>query len=244
LCFQRCGEVTIQYRKAIVLLSGGLDSTTALYIARNEGFGINPLSFRYGQQHKRELESAKVIARDAGAANHVIITLDPRLFEGSALTGSEAVPENRSPAEMAGKIPSTYVPARNTVFLSMALAYAEVINSHDIFIGVNALDYSGYPDCRPEYIAAFQRLAELATRDAVEGNPARIHAPLLNMTKAEIIGRGLELGVDYSQTFSCYNPDSDGKACGRCDACVLRLNGFRENGMDDPASYSNRKFHG
>lgn len=190
----------------------------------------------------RELESAKVIARDAGVVNHVTISLDPRIFEGSALTGSEAVPENRSLAEMTGKIPSTYVPARNTVFLSTALAYAEVTGSRDIFIGVNAVDYSGYPDCRPEYIAAFQKLAELATRDAVEGNPVKIHAPLLNMTKAEIIGRGLELGVDYSQTFSCYDPDSFGRACGKCDACILRLKGFRENGMNDPASYSNTKF--
>ncbi len=213
-----------------------------MYIARNEGFKIHALSFRYGQQHTRELESAKVIARDAGAANHVTISLDPRLFEGSALTGSEAVPENRSLAEMAGEIPPTYVPARNTVFLSMALAYAEVIDSRDIYIGVNAIDYSGYPDCRPEYIMAFQKLAELATRDAVEGNPARIHAPLLNMTKAEIIGRGIELGVDYTRTLSCYNPDSDGKACGKCDACILRLKGFKENGMNDPASYSKGSF--
>ncbi|MCD4776007.1 MAG: 7-cyano-7-deazaguanine synthase QueC [Candidatus Aegiribacteria sp.] len=228
-------------RKAVVLLSGGLDSATTLYIALDEGFSIHALSFRYGQQHTLELESAKAIARDAGVANHITISLDHRLFKGSALTEPEAVPENRPLAEMAGEIPPTYVPARNTVFLSMALAYAEVICAYDIFIGVNALDYSGYPDCRPEFIAAFQKLAELASRDAVEGNPAKIHAPLLNMTKAEIIGKGLELGVDYSQTLSCYNPDNDGKACGKCDACILRLNGFKENGLDDPVSYSNRK---
>lgn len=195
------------------------------------------MSFRYGQQHTQELESAAVIARDAGIEDHVTISLDTRMFEGSALTGSEIVPENRSPGEMADRIPPTYVPARNTVFLAMALAYAEVIGARDIFIGVNALDYSGYPDCRPEFIAAFQRLAELATREAVEGTPVRIHAPLLNMTKAEIIRRGLELGVDYSLTHSCYNPDRNGRACGRCDACALRLRGFHENGIQDPAIY-------
>lgn len=208
-----------------------------MYIAREEGFSIHAISFRYGQQHSLELDSASVIARDAEIEDHVTIPLDTRLFEGSALTGSETVPENRSPDEMTGRIPPTYVPARNTVFLSMALAYAEVIGAHDIFIGVNALDYSGYPDCRPEFIAAFQRLAELATREAVEGTPTRIHAPLLYMTKAEIIGRGLNLGVDYSRTHSCYNPDIEGRACGRCDACILRLRGFQENGIQDPAIY-------
>jgi len=220
-----------------VLLSGGLDSATTLYIAREEGFRIHAMSFRYGQQHTLELESAAVIAQDAEIEDHVTISLDTRLFEGSALTGKKIVPENRSPDEMTGRIPPTYVPARNTVFLAMALAYAEVIGARDIFIGVNALDYSGYPDCRPEFVAAFKRLAELATKEAVEGNPARIHAPLLNMTKAEIIERGLELGVDYSRTHSCYSPDTEGRACGRCDACVLRLRGFRENGIQDPAIY-------
>ena len=227
---------------AVVLLSGGLDSTTTLYMARDEGFRIHALSFRYGQKHFSELESAVFVAEDAGIKNHVTVQLDPGLFKGSALTGSEQVPENRTIKEMAGKIPATYVPARNTVFLAMALAYAEVIGSHDIFIGVNALDYSGYPDCRPEYIDAFQKLANLATRDAVEGKPARIHAPLLHMTKAEIIREGLKLGVDYSKTHSCYNPDGSGRACGRCDACRLRLKGFRENGMEDPASYSFRGY--
>ncbi len=223
-------------RKAIVLLSGGLDSATTLYIAGEEGFSIHALSFRYGQQHAQELESASMIARAAGVADHAIISLDARLFEGSALTGSAAVPEYRSPSEMAAMIPQTYVPARNTVFLAMALAFGEVIGARDIFIGVNAMDYSGYPDCRPEFITAFQRLAEVATKEAVEGNPARIHAPLLNMTKAEIIRRGLKLGIDYSMTHSCYNPDTEGRSCGRCDACILRLKGFRENGMQDPAA--------
>ncbi len=220
-----------------MLLSGGLDSATTLYIAREEGYRIHAISFRYGQQHTLELESAAVIARNAEIEDHITISLDTRLFEGSALTGSETVPENRSPDEMTVRIPPTYVPARNTVFLAMALAYAEVISARDIFIGVNALDYSGYPDCRPEFVAAFQRLAELATKEAVEGSPARIHAPLLSMTKAEIIGRGLELGVDYSLTHSCYIPDREGRACGRCDACILRLRGFHENGIQDPAIY-------
>ncbi len=224
-------------RNAVVLLSGGLDSATTLYIARKEGFKIHAVSFRYGQRHTQELKSASAVAKAAGAADHLVVQLDARLFEGSALTGHAAVPENRSSDEMPDMIPPTYVPARNTVFLAMALAYAEVIGAGDIFIGVNAVDYSGYPDCRPEFIAAFQRLAELATKEAVEGRPARIHAPLLNMTKADIIRRGLELGVDYSMTHSCYNPDTEGRSCGRCDACILRLSGFRENGMNDPAAY-------
>jgi 7-cyano-7-deazaguanine synthase len=202
-----------------------------------DGFAIHAISFRYGQQHTMELDSASAVAEAAGVIDHVTISLDARLFAGSALTGHAYVPENRSPAEMAGMIPPTYVPARNTVFLAMALAYAEVIGSRDIFIGVNALDYSGYPDCRPEFIEAFRRLAELATKDAVGGNPARIHAPLLNMTKAEIIRRGLDLGIDYSLTHSCYNPDTEGRACGRCDACILRLKGFSENGILDPVTY-------
>ena len=224
-------------RKAVVLLSGGLDSATTLYIAGKKGFSVHAMSFRYGQQHAQELESASAVAEAAGVIDHVTISLDARLFKGSALTGPAAVPENRSPDEMAELIPPTYVPARNTVFLAIALSYAEVIGARDIFIGVNAMDYSGYPDCRPEFITAFQRLADVATKEAVEGNPARIHAPLLNMTKAEIIRRGLELGIDYSLTHSCYNPDTDGRSCGRCDACILRLKGFRENGIQDPATY-------
>lgn len=227
-----------------MLLSGGLDSATTLYIAREEGFRTHALSFLYGQQHSRELESAAAVARVAGAVDHAVIPLDTRLFEGSALTGSQAVPENRSPIDMSDIIPPTYVPARNTVFLAMALAYSEVIGSRDIFIGVNAMDYSGYPDCRPEYITAFQRLAELATKEAVEGKPVRIHAPLLNMTKARIIQRGLELGIDYSLTLSCYNPDSEGRSCGVCDACILRLGGFRENGTQDPVVYQREMNNG
>ena len=224
-------------RKAVVLLSGGLDSATTLYIAREDGFTVHAISFRYGQQHAQELDSASAVAEAAGVIDHVTISLDARLFKGSALTGPAAVPENRSPDEMAGIIPPTYVPARNTVFLAMALAYAEVIGACDIFIGVNALDYSGYPDCRPEFVAAWNRLAELATKEAVEGNPVKIHAPLLNLTKAEIIRRGLELGMDYSLTHSCYNPDTEGRSCGRCDACILRLKGFSENGIQDPVTY-------
>ena len=206
-------------------------------MAREEGFSIYAISFRYGQQHSQELESASLIAEAAGATDHVTISLDTRLFAGSALTGPEAVPESRTPDQMTEVIPPTYVPARNTVFLAMALAYAEVIGSRDIFLGVNAMDYSGYPDCRPEFIEAWNRLAELATKEAVEGSPVRIHAPLLNMTKAEIIRSGLELDIDYSLTHSCYNPDAEGRPCGRCDACILRLRGFQENELQDPATY-------
>jgi len=224
-----------------VLLSGGLDSATILHMAVDEGFEVHAVSFQYGQQHSLETVCAKTVAVNAGVAEHRIVAIDPGLFEGSALTGGGAVPRDRSASDMSGGIPSTYVPARNTVFLAMALAYAEVIGSTDIFIGVNALDYSGYPDCRPEYITAFQRLAELATRDAVQGNPVNIHAPLLNMTKAEIIKKGFELGIDYSGTLSCYTPDNLGRACGRCDACVLRLKGFRENGLEDAAPYIQRE---
>ncbi len=235
-----CREVIVLKSKAVVLLSGGLDSTTTLYMAIEEGFSIHAVSFQYGQQHLLELASADVIARKAGVADHITLLLDTRLFEGSALTGSGDIPQNRSQIDMTKRIPRTYVPARNTVFLALALSYAEVIGARDIFIGVNALDYSGYPDCRPEYVEAFQKLAELATRDAVEGNPARIHAPLLNMTKAEIIRTGLDLGIDYSITRSCYSPDEDGQSCGRCDACILRLKGFFENGLRDPAPYRDR----
>jgi 7-cyano-7-deazaguanine synthase len=228
-------------RKAVVLLSGGLDSTTVLYMARAEGCQIHALSFNYGQLHTLELESAEKIASSAGVSDHVIIKLDPKLFEGSALTGSGTVPERRTSDEISQGIPDTYVPARNTVFLAMALAYSEVIGASAIFLGVNALDYSGYPDCRPEFISAFQKLAGLATRSSVEGNPVSINAPLLHMTKAQIIREGLKLGIDYSLTSSCYNPDADGRACGRCDACILRLKGFRENGISDPAPYSDSK---
>ncbi|MBN2608881.1 MAG: 7-cyano-7-deazaguanine synthase QueC [Candidatus Fermentibacteraceae bacterium] len=224
--------------RAVVLLSGGLDSSTVLYIAMDLGFKVHALSFRYGQKHTHELRAASMVAERAGVEEHLTAFLDPRLFRGSSLTGGGEVPDGRESPVGSGPIPSTYVPARNTVFLAMALAYAETIGSRDVFIGVNALDYSGYPDCRPEFIEAFQHMADLATRSAVEGGPIRIHAPLLSMTKAEIISRGLELGVDYSITHSCYSPDEAGRPCGMCDACVLRLRGFREAEVDDPASYS------
>lgn len=226
-------------KTAVVLLSGGLDSATVLYMALKAGFETDALSFSYGQKHAPELEAARLTAERAGVRKHVEIRLDPVLFRGSSLTGTGEVPAGRPHGRGDTVIPSTYVPARNTVFLSMALAYAESTGSRDIFTGVNALDYSGYPDCRPEYIRAFQRLADLATKAAVEGRPATVHAPLLNMTKAQIVQRGIELGVDYSLTRSCYSPDERGRACGRCDACLIRLRGFRENGLEDPAVYSN-----
>lgn len=222
-------------RAAVVLLSGGLDSATALACARADGFAVRALSFRYGQRHAVELEAARTIAVAAGVSEHKIVDLDLRTFGGSALTGDIAVPKDR---DLAGdEIPITYVPARNTVFLSFALAYAEVCGSSDIYIGVNAVDYSGYPDCRPEYIAAFERMANLATKAGVEGRRLRIHAPLMQMSKVEIIRRGLELGVEYELTRSCYDPDAHGRACGHCDSCRLRLAAFAELGMDDPAPY-------
>ena len=223
--------------RALVLLSGGLDSATALHIALERGFTVSAVSFRYGQRHGHELKAAEAVARRAGIRDHRIIVLDPALFSGSSLTDGGPVPMNRSSEAISSKIPSTYVPARNTVFLAMSLARAEVVGAGAVFIGVNALDYSGYPDCRPEYIEAFQKLADLATRRSVQGNPVRIEAPLLHMTKAEIIIEGMKLGVDYSITSSCYSPDSKGRACGECDACTLRLRGFREAGFQDPARY-------
>ncbi len=225
-------------RRAVVLLSGGLDSTTTLAIARAEGFEPCALSFRYGQRHEAELKAARRIAARFGAAQHVVAEIDLRMLGGSALTDDIAVPKDRSPREMAGDIPVTYVPARNTVFLSIALAWAEVLGANDIFIGVNALDYSGYPDCRPEYIAAFQRVADLATKAGVEGRQRlTIHTPLIHLSKADIIRRGLKLGIDYGLTHSCYDPSPAGEACGRCDSCLLRLKGFAEVGIADPASY-------
>jgi 7-cyano-7-deazaguanine synthase len=224
--------------RAVVLLSGGLDSATALAIAQREEFVPYALSFRYGQRHAIELEAARQIAARAGVADHAVIDLDFSRFGGSALTGDLPVPKDRSPQEMSGGIPVTYVPARNTIFLSFALAWAEVIGAGDIFIGVNALDYSGYPDCRPEYITAFEHMANLATRAGVEGaTRLRIHAPLIELSKREIIATGLALGVDYGRTRSCYDPSATGLACGACDSCVLRLKGFRENGIEDPAPY-------
>jgi 7-cyano-7-deazaguanine synthase len=223
--------------RAVVLLSGGIDSSTAMAMARRDGFAVHALTFRYGQRHAAEIEAARRVARSLGAAPHVVVSFDLRLFGGSALTADVDVPKDRSVAEMAGDIPITYVPARNTIFLSFALAWAETLAAVDIFIGVNALDYSGYPDCRPEYIEAFQRLADLATKAGVEGHQRlRIHTPLIRMTKAEIIRTGAALGVDYGLTLSCYDPAPDG-ACGRCDACLLRLKGFAEAGLRDPVAY-------
>jgi 7-cyano-7-deazaguanine synthase len=228
--------------KAVVLFSGGLDSTTLLAIALHEGHQVYALSFRYGQRHVRELEAARSIARDMGVAEHRIFDIDLRAFGGSALTDNIPVPKGRDASSIARDIPVTYVPARNTVFLALALAWAETLNACDIFIGVNALDYSGYPDCRPEFIEAFQHMADLATKAGVEGRQKlRIHTPLIQLHKSEIIRRGLELGVDYSQTVSCYDPLVDGAACGECDACVLRLQGFAENGLSDPAKYVSRQ---
>jgi len=225
--------------KAVVLLSGGLDSATVLAIAKADGYEVYALSFAYGQRHSRELECAQAVARAGGVNEHKTVTIDLRAFGGSALTAEIDVPKGRAPEQMSGEIPITYVPARNTIFLSFALAWAEVLECSDIFIGVNALDYSGYPDCRPEFIAAFERLANLATKAGVEGRQAlRIHTPLIALTKAEIIRKGLELGVDYGLTSSCYDPLPNGLPCGRCDSCVLRQKGFRENGLMDPLQYA------
>lgn len=221
--------------RAVVLLSGGLDSTTILAIAASKQLDVTALSFRYGQKHTQELDRAEAIAKHFGVKEHIIMNLDPEPFKGSSLTEDKPIPESRK--GISERIPSTYVPARNTVFLSIALGIAESRKAEHIFIGVNSVDYSGYPDCRPEFIEAFQNLANLATKDAVEGNPPRIHAPLLYMTKAEIIKRGRELGVDYGMTLSCYQPNSTGESCGVCNACILRLEGFRANGLTDPARY-------
>ena len=223
---------------AVTLLSGGLDSATVAAMARARGFDPHALSFRYGQRHEAELRAARRVAEHLGLRQHVVLDIDLRRFGGSALTDDIEVPKARSPAEIGHGIPVTYVPARNTIFLSFALAWAEVLGCGDIFLGVNALDYSGYPDCRPEYVEAFQRMANLATKAAVEGRQqVVIHTPLIDLTKAEIIRRGLDLGVDYALTLSCYDPSSSGEACGQCDACLLRLKGFRENGIEDPAPY-------
>jgi 7-cyano-7-deazaguanine synthase len=220
---------------AVVLLSGGLDSYTAAAIMAAEGYALNALTIRYGQVHAREVEAARSVVKALGVRRHTELDLDLRGVAASALTGASAVPKDRAIDE---SIPSTYVPARNTIFLSFALALAEVLGAADVFIGVTAIDFSGYPDCRPEYIAAYERMANLATRAAVEGEQrVRIHTPLIALTKAEIIQRGRELGVDYALTLSCYDPTSDGAACGRCDACQLRLKGFGDIGLADPATY-------
>src|SRR5947209_5107802 len=228
----------ISKRKAVVLLSGGLDSTTTLAIAKSEGYAVYALTFRYGQRHEVEIEAARLVATAYGVAQHVVAEIDLRAFGGSALTDDIEVPKNRALDEISQGIPITYVPARNTIFLSFALAWAEVLGTSDIFIGVNALDYSGYSDCRPEYIEAFQRMADLATKAGVEGRQKlKIHTPLISMTKAQIVRKGIDLGVDYSLTVTCYDPSPEGEACGECDACLLRLKGFAENDMSDPVKY-------
>ena len=225
-------------KRAVVLLSGGLDSSTTVAICRDEGYEIYALSFRYGQRHEREIAAATKIAIALGVREHRVAEIDLRIFGGSALTDMIDVPKNRAESEIAAGIPITYVPARNTIFLSYALAWAEVLGAPDIFIGINALDYSGYPDCRPEFITAFENLANLATKSGVEGQRFRIHAPLISLSKAEIIRRGTELGVDFSLTHSCYDPTADGRACGRCDSCQIRLKGFHAAGLQDPIAYA------
>ena len=222
--------------ECVVLLSGGLDSYTTGAIAKSEGFQLNALTVRYGQRHACELNAARAVAASLGVSRHVEIDVDLSTFGGSSLTGDVPVPKDRQIAT--SEIPSTYVPARNTVFLALALAWAEALRAHDIFIGVNALDYSGYPDCRPEYIHAFERLASLATAEGVRGSRFTIHAPLQTLTKADIIRRGLDLGLDYGLTHSCYDPDPAGRPCGRCDSCVLRARGFEEAGIADPIQYA------
>ena len=224
--------------RAVVLLSGGLDSTTTLAVAKSQGFEVYALSVDYGQRHRVELERAADVARAIGVADHRTVTLDLRAIGGSALTAAVDVPKGRSADEMGHGIPVTYVPARNTILLGLALGYAETVGAFDLFIGANVLDYSGYPDCRPEFLAAFEALANLATKAGVEGaGRFRVHAPLLRMTKAEIIREGVRLGVDYGKTLSCYDPDAAGRACGRCDSCVLRKRGFADAGVPDPTPY-------
>jgi 7-cyano-7-deazaguanine synthase len=225
-------------KRAVVLLSGGLDSATTLAIAKKDGYELFALSFRYGQRHRMEVSSAERIAKSLGVNQHRVIEIDLRGIGGSALTDAIDVPKNRSENEICRGIPITYVPARNTIFLSYALAWAEVIDAQDIFIGVNALDYSGYPDCRPEFILQFEKLARVATKAGVEGKCYRIHAPLIDLTKAQIIAQGAKLGVQFSLTTSCYDPAADGAACGECDSCLLRAKGFREAGVPDPTRYN------
>jgi 7-cyano-7-deazaguanine synthase len=226
-------------KPAVVLLSGGLDSTTVLAVAKREGYAPHAMTFRYGQRHSVEIEAARRVASAMGVAKHVVVDIDLRQWGGSALTADVEVPKDRDVDHATDEIPVTYVPARNTIFLSFALAWAEVLGADAIFIGVNALDYSGYPDCRPEYVAAFEQMANLATAAGVQGTQRlRIHAPLQHLTKAQIVALGHELGVDYSLTTSCYDPAPDGTACGHCDACQLRLRGFAEAGSQDPIAYT------
>lgn len=225
-------------QKAVVLLSGGLDSSTTAAIALSDKFDVCAMTFAYGQRHEIEISAAKRVAESLGIATHTVYRIDLRSFGDSALTSDTAVPKGRSLEEMSNGIPVTYVPARNSIFLSFAMAWAEVLGANDIYLGVNAVDYSGYPDCRPEFIAAFQQMARLATKSGVEGTQQlRIHTPLISLTKADIIRRGLSLGVDYSKTITCYDPSAEGLACGQCDSCLLRLKGFAEVGIADPAPY-------
>jgi 7-cyano-7-deazaguanine synthase len=224
--------------KAVVLLSGGLDSATALAVARSQGFACYALSVDYGQRHRVELDRAAVVAKALGAVEHRVVKIDLRSIGGSALTAEMAVPKDRSTDDMGHGVPVTYVPARNTILLGLALGYAEVVGAFDLFIGANCLDFSGYPDCRPEFLSAFESLANLATKAGTEGaGKFRVHSPLLKMTKAEIIREGTKLGVDYALTLSCYDPDATGRACGRCDSCLLRKKGFAEAGVPDPTQY-------
>jgi 7-cyano-7-deazaguanine synthase len=224
--------------KAVVLLSGGLDSATALAVAVRDGFRPYAMSFRYGQRHVFELEAAERVVRAQGVEAHLVADIDLRMIGGSALTDAIEVPKDRSDDDMATGIPVTYVPARNTIFLSYALGWAEVLGAYDIFIGVNAIDYSGYPDCRPEFVEAFERLANIATKAGIDGSRFRIHAPLISMTKSEIIRTGISLGVDYALTHSCYDPSPDGGACGSCDSCLIRKSGFADAGLIDPTRYA------
>lgn len=224
-------------KKAVILLSGGLDSATVLAMVKSQGFELHAISFRYGQRHKFELQAAKKVANLFVVKKHLIIDVDLTSIGGSALTDNIDVPKGREDKQISGNIPITYVPARNTIFLSLALGWAEVLNAYDIFIGANVVDYSGYPDCRPEFISAFEKMANLGTKAGVEGDKFTIHAPLSQLTKAQIIGKGIELGVDYSLTLSCYDPTDDGRACGECDSCLLRKKGFEEAGIADPTIY-------
>jgi 7-cyano-7-deazaguanine synthase len=236
--FQNHQVLAVGSKPAVVLLSGGLDSATTSAIARQEGFELYALSVDYGQRHRFELEAARRVAGSLGIRRHVVLAVDLSLFGGSALTAPIAVPKDRTLERMEEEIPVTYVPARNTIFLALALGYAEAVGAADLFIGVNAVDYSGYPDCRPEFVTAFERLANLATKAGVEGRLRfQVHTPLIRMTKAEIIRRGTQLGVDYSLTHTCYDPDPTGLSCGRCDACLLRRRGFAEAGLTDPLPY-------
>lgn len=226
--------------RAVVLLSGGLDSATALAVARSQGYELHAISFDYGQRHRFELAAAQKVAQAAAVASHVLFRVDTSIFRGSALTNDIPVPHNRAESEMSTGIPVTYVPARNTIFLSVALGLAESLQANDLFLGVNAVDYSGYPDCRPEFVQAFEKMANLATKVGVEGGQIRIHAPLIQLTKGQIIQQGLRLSVDYGLTHSCYDPAADGASCGECDSCLLRLKGFAEAGVKDPIRYIQR----